>query len=149
MSQMIQEYRKDNFVISTDPARQNLAQICDLLSRAYWAGGRTPEEIARSLQFSLVFGIFDGDTQIGLARVVSDMTIFAYLCDVFIDEAYRGQGLSKWLMNCIMAHPELQSIRRWHLATRDAHGLYRQFGFTGLETPDRYMEKFNLELGRA
>ena len=141
MPQTFQEYHKDNFLVSTDPARLDLEAIWSFLSRAYWATDRSQEEIARSLQNSLCFGLFDGAKQIGLMRVVSDMTIFAYLCDVFVQEDYRGQGLSKWLLSCVMSHPDLQSIRRWILLTRDAHGLYRQFGFTELKAPERYMEK--------
>ncbi len=141
MPQTFQEYYKDNFLVSTDPARLNLEAIYSFLSRAYWATDRSKDEIARSLEHSLCFGLFDGAKQIGLMRVVSDMTIFAYLCDVFVQEDYRGQGLSKWLLSCVMSHPDLQSIRRWILLTRDAHGLYRQFGFTELKAPERYMEK--------
>lgn len=145
MAQMIQEYRKENFTISTDPARLDLEAICDFLSRAYWATDRSKEEIARSLNFSLCFGLHDGEKQVGLVRVVSDMTIYAYLCDVFVLEEYRGQGLSKWLLSCVLAHPELQSVRRWTLYTRDAHELYRQFGFTESLAFERYMEKINLK----
>lgn len=87
--------------------------------------------------------MYDGERQIGLARVVSDFAIFAYLCDVFIHEDYRGQGIGKWLMATVLSHPDLQGMRRWTLATRDAHGLYRQFGFTQLNNPERWMEKFN------
>ncbi len=141
MPQTFQEYHKDNLVVSTDPARLDVEAICSFLSGAYWATDRSKEEIARSLEHSLCFGLFDGAKQIGLMRVVSDMTIFAYLCDVFVQEDYRGQGLSKWLLSCVMSHPDLQSIRRWILLTRDAHGLYRQFGFTELKAPERYMEK--------
>lgn len=137
------EVQRDRFLISTDPNRLNLDAVIDMLSRAYWAQGRTPEIIARTMRNSLVFGIYDGERQVGLARVVSDYATFAWLCDVFIHEDYRGQGLGKWLMETIQAHPDLQGLRRWMLITRDAHGLYRQFGFTSLEAPDRWMEKLN------
>jgi GNAT superfamily N-acetyltransferase len=89
---------------------------------------------------SLVFGVYAGDKQIGLARIVSDYAVFAYLCDVFIHEDYRAHGLGKWLMETIMAHPDLQSLRRWLLATHDAHGLYKQYGWTPLENPHNWME---------
>jgi GNAT superfamily N-acetyltransferase len=139
----ILETRRDRFLISTDPARLDVDAIADMLTRAYWAKGRTREAIARYLQYSLTFGLFDGNRQIGLARVVSDYTTFAWLCDVFIHEDYRGLGLGKWLMETVHSHPDLQSLRRWILATRDAHGLYKQYGWTPLANPERWMEKFD------
>ena len=120
MPQLLETYR-DNFTISTDPARLDVDAITDLLARAYWAQGRTREMIARYLQHSLVFGLYDGSLQIGLARIVSDYTTFAWLCDVFIHEDYRGHGLGKWLMETVHSHPDLQGLRRWMLATKDAH----------------------------
>jgi GNAT superfamily N-acetyltransferase len=99
--------------------------------------------VARYVQHSLVFGIYDGTRQIGLARIVSDYTTFAWLCDVFIHEDYRGHGLGKWLMQTIHSHPDLQGLRRWLLATRDAQGLYQQFGWELLDHPERWMHKFN------
>ena len=137
------EVHKDQFTISTDTARLDLDAIADMLTRAYWAKGRTREMIARYVQYSLVFGLYDGEKQIGLARVVSDYTTFAWLCDVFIHEDYRGRGLGKWLMQTVHSHPDLQGLRRWILATRDAHGLYEQFGWTLLDHPERWMHKFN------
>ena len=142
MPQIIETHR-NNFTISTDPARLDIDAIADMLSRAYWAKGRTREVIARYLQYSLTFGIYDGSRQIGLARIVSDYTTFAWLCDVFIHEDYRGQGLGKWLMQTIHSHPDLQGLRRWLLATRDAHGLYAQYGWRPLANPERWMENFN------
>ncbi|HXF85005.1 MAG TPA: GNAT family N-acetyltransferase [Anaerolineales bacterium] len=139
----IVETHKNNFTISTDPTRLDLDSIANLLARAYWAKRRTREAIARSIQHSLVFGLYDGKRQIGLARVVSDYTTFAWLCDVFIHEDYRGQGLGKWLIETVMSHPDLQGLRRWSLITRDAHGLYRQFGWKSLSQPDTWMEIFN------
>jgi GNAT superfamily N-acetyltransferase len=137
------EVHKDKFTISTDPMRLDIDAIADMLTRAYWAKGRTREVIARYVQHSLVFGLYDGTRQIGLARIVSDYTTFAWLCDVFIHEDYRGHGLGKWLMQIIHSHPDLQGLRRWLLATRDAHDLYRQFGWTLLDHPERWMHKFN------
>ncbi|MBN2117879.1 MAG: GNAT family N-acetyltransferase [Anaerolineales bacterium] len=142
MPQIIETHR-DQFTISTDPARLDIDAIADMLSRAYWAKGRTREVIAHYLQYSLTFGIYDGSRQIGLARIVSDYTTFAWLCDVFIHEDYRGQGLGKWLMQTIHSHPDLQGLRRWLLATRDAHGLYAQYGWRPLANPERWMENFN------
>lgn len=137
------ETRLDQFTISTDPARLDVDAIADLLSRAYWARGRTRETIVRYLRHSLVFGLYDGSRQIGLARVISDYTTFAYLCDVIIHEAYRGRGLGKWLMATVHSHPDLRAVRRWLLATEDAHGLYRQFGWLPLEHPEHMMMKSN------
>jgi GNAT superfamily N-acetyltransferase len=142
MSQVL-EIHHDQFIISTDPARLDINAIVDMLTRAYWAKGRTPEVIARYLQHSLAFGLYDGKRQIGLARIISDYTTFAYLCDVIIHEEYRGRGLGKWLMETIHSHPDLQGLRRWALVTSDAHGLYQQFGWIPLANPERWMEKFN------
>jgi GNAT superfamily N-acetyltransferase len=137
------ELHRGEFTISTDSARLQLEAIAAFLSRAYWAQGRTRDAIERSVDRSLCFGLYAGDDQIGFARLVTDCATFAYLCDVFVDERYRGQGLGKWLMAAVMDHPDLQGLRRWILATRDAHGLYRQFGWTELRDPGRWMEIYN------
>lgn len=137
------EFKKDKFTISDDASRLDIETICDFLSRAYWADKRPRHLIERSIEHSLNFGVYDGGKQIGFARVVTDHAVFAYLCDVFIHEDYRGQSLGKWMMECIMAHPDLQGLRRWCLVTRDAHGLYSQFGFIELSDPPRWMEKFD------
>lgn len=137
------EVQRGQFTISTDPARLDLRAVADMLTRAYWAKGRTREVIARYVQHSLTFGLYDGTRQIGLARVVSDYTTFAWLCDVFVHEDYRGRGLGVWLMETVHAHPDLQGLRRWLLATRDAHGLYEKFGWKPLANPERWMEKFS------
>ncbi len=142
MPEIIETHRNE-LTISTDPARLDVDAMTDMLSRAYWAQGRTREVIARYIQHSLVFGVYDGERQIGLARIISDYTTFAWLCDVFIHEDYRGRGIGKWLMETILAHPDLQGLRRLLLATRDAHGLYSQYGFTPLQAPERWMEKFS------
>jgi len=135
------EMHHDNLLISTDPDRLDLDAMTDMLSRAYWAKGRTRQVIARYIQHSLVFGVYDVGKQVGLARIVSDYTTFAWLCDVFIHEDYRGRGVGKWLMEAILAHPDLQGLRRFVLITRDAHGLYAQYGFTPLSKPEGWMEK--------
>jgi GNAT superfamily N-acetyltransferase len=134
------ETHRDNFTISTEPARLDHDAIADMLKRSYWASGRPREKLDRALANSLVFGMYDGDKQIGVARIVSDYAVFAYLCDVFILEAYRGQGLGKWLMQTIHSHPDLQGLRRWTLVTRDAHTLYDQFGWKSLDNPSNWME---------
>ncbi|MBE7436199.1 MAG: GNAT family N-acetyltransferase [Anaerolineales bacterium] len=137
------EYKRDSFIISDDPSRLDVDAICDFLSRAYWADKRPRGVIEKSIQFSVNFGLYDGERQIGFARVVTDRAIFAYLCDVFIHEDYRGRELGKWMMKCVMSHPDLQGMKRWCLLTRDAHGLYNQFGFTELGNPSRWMEKLD------
>ena len=142
------EFKKDSFIISDDQAKLNIDAICDFLSQAYWADKRPRDVIEKSIKYSLNFGVYDGDgyAQIGFARVVTDRAVFAYLCDVFIHEDYRGHTLGKWLMECVMSHPELRGLKRWCLLTRDAHGLYNQFGFTELNDPSRWMELFNPDL---
>ena len=135
------EFRRGEFRISTDPARLDLHVIYNFLTNCYWAKGIPREVVARSIEHSLCFGIYDGSgTQVGFARVISDFATVAYLGDVFVLESHRGQGLAKWMMECIMQHPALQGLRRWILLTRDAHGLYKQFEFTPLKSAERYME---------
>lgn len=141
MPQML-EVNRDQFTISTDPARLDIDVICDFLTRAYWANTRPRERTELAIQNSLVFGVYDNNKQIGLARVVTDYSIFAYLCDVFIHEEYRAHGLGKWLIQTIMEHPDLRAVRRWLLVTSDAHGLYKQYGFTSIEDPERWMQSF-------
>ena len=137
----VAEFRRGEFVISTDPARLDLDVIHDFLTNCYWAKGIPREVVARSIEHALCFGIYDGSgAQVGFARVISDFAIVAYLGDVFVLESHRGRGLSNWMMECILRHPALQNLRRWILLTRDAHELYRKFGFTALKSPDRYME---------
>lgn len=127
-------------LVSTDPARLDLDVIHGFLSGSYWAEGIPRAVVERALRHSLCFGAYCDGRQVGFARVVSDFATYAYIGDVFVIESHRGRGLSKRLLEAIMAHPELQSLRRWSLVTRDAHGLYRQFGFTGLAASERYME---------
>ena len=160
MKSGIVEHRRGEFVISTDPARLDLDVIHGFLTNCYWAKGIPRDVVARSIEHSLCFGIYDeGDAnfsrlakearnrapehnapQVGFARVISDFATIAYLGDVFVLESHRGRGLSKWMMECIMQHPALQGLRRWILLTRDTHGLYSQFGFTPVAKPERYME---------
>jgi len=138
----ILEVHRGPFTISTDPARLDIDTICDFLTRSYWANTRPRERTELAIQNSLVFGIYNNNKQIGLARVVTDYSIFAYLCDVFIHEEYRAHGLGKWLIQTIMEHPDLRDVRRWLLVTSDAHGLYKQYGFTSIEEPERWMQIF-------
>ncbi len=133
---------KDEFTISTEKQRLNLDVIHKFLSEdSYWARERSIEQTKTAIENSICFGLYDGDRQIGFARVVSDRATFAYIGDVFVLSEYRGRGLSKWLMQVIVDHPELQGLRRWVLATKDAHGLYEQFEFAQLRYPERWMEK--------
>lgn len=136
----IVEYKRGELIISTDPARVDVDTVHAFLTNCYWAQGIPKEVVARSIQHSLCFGIYRREKQIGFARVISDFATYAYVGDVFVVEDHRGQGLGKWLMQCIMEHPRLQSLRRWSLVTRDAHPLYRQFGFRPLSAPERWME---------
>ncbi len=137
----VAEFRRGEFLVSTDPARLDSGVIYNFLTNCYWAKGIPREVVARSIEHALCFGIYDGSgAQVGFARVVSDFATVAYLGDVFVLESHRGRGLSKWMMECILQHPALQNLRRWILLTRDAHELYRKFGFTALKSPDRYME---------
>jgi GNAT superfamily N-acetyltransferase len=136
------EWRRGDFVISTDSLRLQLDFIHDFLANSsYWAKGRSLEVVQRSIENSLNFGVFQGDEQVGFARVVTDYATFAWLADVFIVEGYRGQGLGVWLIEVITSHPRLQGFRRWILATRDAHELYRQFGFSEITELNRWMER--------
>jgi GNAT superfamily N-acetyltransferase len=135
--------RDGEFLISTDPALLDVALIHDFLSvRSYWAVGRPIDVVRRSLANSLCFGLYEKGRQVGFARVVTDQATFAWLCDVFILEEYRGRGLSKWLIGCVVSHPALQGLRRFLLGTRDAHGLYQRYGFAPLADPSRYLEVF-------
>lgn len=135
-------WHKDEFTISDDPERLQIDVIQKfLVEESYWARERTLEQTQTAIKNSLPFGVYKGENLIGFARVVSDRATFAYLGDVFILEEFRGRGLSKWLMQTIVEYPGLQGLRRWILATRDAHTLYEQFGFHALVHPDRWMEK--------
>ncbi len=142
------ERRAGEFLISTDVSLLDLNVIHQFLAHAYWSENIPRPTVARAIRESLCFGIYDGEAQIGMARVISDYATFAYVADVFILEQYRGRGLSKALMSAVMAHPNLQGLRRWTLGTRDAHGLYRKFGFTEPPAPERLMERFDPEVYR-
>ena len=136
------EVERDGFLLSTDKSRLDVDKIHKFLSEeSYWARERSLEQTSTAIENSICFGLYDGEKQIGFARVVSDKATFAYVGDVFVIDQFRGRGLSKWLMQTIIDHPELQGLRRWVLATRDAHGIYRQFEFSELRFPERWMEK--------
>lgn len=144
------EVYRDAFRISTDPSQLDISMIHDYLCRqSYWAAGIPEETVRASIKGSLCFGVYEGNRQIGFARVITDCATIAYLGDVFILPAFRGQGLSKWLMEVILAHSSLQGLRRWILATADAHGLYAQFGFRLMARPERWMEKHDPDVYRS
>jgi GNAT superfamily N-acetyltransferase len=142
--ELVAEWKRGEFLISTDQQRLNIPFVHEFLSsQSYWAKGRNRELVERSIENSLSFGVFHDNEQIGFARVVTDYATFAWLADVFIIDTYRGQGLGRWLVEVITSHPKLQGFRRWLLATRDAHELYRQVGFSELAEPNRWMERRN------
>ena len=135
----IDEQRR-GYSISTDPTAMDLDAVHAYLAQSYWAREIPKEVVAKSIRGSLCFGLFTNDRQVGFARVVTDLATFAYLCDVYVLEEHRGRGLAKWLMEAVVEHPELQGLRRFLLATRDAHGLYERFAFTPLARPEIFME---------
>lgn len=140
----ILEKNKNNYLISTDKEKLDIGVIHNFLTNeSGWSDGIPLEKVKKSIINSLNFGIYDGQKLIGYARVISDFSTIAYLGDVFILTEYRGLGLSKWLMETIMGHKELQGLRRWILLTNTAEWLYEKYGFTALPDPDMYMEKFN------
>jgi len=135
------EWTRGDIAISTDASRLDLPAIHAFLRGSYWAAEVPYEVVERAVAGSMPFGVYDGSRQVGFARVITDRATFAYIADVFIDEAYRGQGLATWLIGTILEHPELQGLRRWMLVTRDAHGLYRKFGFEETRQPGNVMER--------
>ncbi len=133
---------RDGYEITTDHARIDVTAVHGFLSLdSYWARNISRDAVERSMRHSICFAVLHDGGLAGFARVTSDRATFAYLGDVFVLPAHRGKGLAKWLMACIGKHPELQGLRRWMLATSDAHGLYAQSGFTPLKAADRWMEK--------
>lgn len=134
------QWNKDSYCISTDQSLLDIDVIYQFVSNSYWAKGIPGETLSKALAHSLCFGLYEQETQIGFARVITDGATFAYLADVFIVEQHQGKGLSKWLMEVVMSHPQLQGLRRFMLATRDAHGLYEKFGFTAIAEPQILMQ---------
>ena len=132
---------REGYTLSTDRSRLDVALIHEALSRrAYWAHGRPPEVVQRSIEHSLCFGIYDAEGLAAFARVVTDYATFAWLCDVFVLEEHRGRGLGKWLVEAAVGHPDLEGLKLFVLATRDAHELYRRYGgFELLPAPERWM----------
>jgi GNAT superfamily N-acetyltransferase len=136
-------FQKKGLLVSTDKSLLNIEVIYKYLNEdSYWAQGMPFERLTRAIENSLCFGVYNREQLAGFARVITDKATFAYLCDVFILPGYRGQGLSKWLVQTIVEYPELKGLRRWSLATADAHGLYSQFGFSQITKPENWMEIF-------
>ena len=134
------EWRRGGYLTSTDPARLDIEGTAAFLGATYWAQGRQESIVRRSIEGSIAFGVYDGAQQVGFARVVTDRATFGWVCDVFIRESHQGRGLGMWLMRCVLAHPELQDLRRWLLASTSARGLYGRLGFTPLPAPERFMQ---------
>jgi GNAT superfamily N-acetyltransferase len=144
---MTDQHHDGDIAISTDKSRLDIDAVHAYLSNeSYWAAGIPREIVERSIRHSLCFGVYDGERQIGFARVISDFATYAYLCDLFILESHRGRGLSKQLMEYIIAHPDLQGLRRFCLGTRDAHGLYTRYGFLPQANPANNLEKRNQDV---
>ena len=137
---MIKEVNHNEFLYSTDKAKLHLPYIHGFLKNSYWAKDISKEIVEKSIDNSVCIGIYHNERQVGFARLITDFATFAYLADVFVDEMYRGKGISKSLMNFILSFDFFHGLRRILLATLDAHLLYKQFGFQSLERPDRYME---------
>jgi GNAT superfamily N-acetyltransferase len=136
------------YQMSTDRQRIDIAAVHAFLTQSYWSPGIPRGVVERAIENSLCFGVYFGAQQVGFARVITDKATFAYLADVFINESHRGKGLSKWLMEFVTAHEELQGLRRFLLATKDAHALYAKFGFEALGNPSRIMENLKPDVYR-
>jgi GNAT superfamily N-acetyltransferase len=134
----------DRYTLSTDKARLDVTRIHELLTgQAYWARNRSPETVRQSIEHSLCFGAYEGSELVGFARVVTDYAVIAWLLDVLVVEAHRGEGIGKALVEAVLGHPDLRNVRRWMLGTHDAHGLYRQYGFGELADPGAFMERIS------
>lgn len=135
------EHRRNEYLISTDQSKLNIPLIYSFLKNTFWAKNISLLQLETCIQNSLCFGVYHANEQIGFGRVVTDFSRFAFFADVFVIETYQGRGLGKWLVECMINHPRLQEVPTWRLCTRDAHGLYRQFGFEVVSNPERYMER--------
>lgn len=129
----------DGFEVSDDTERLDLDAVHAFLTQSYWSPGVPRDVVERAATGSLALGLYDGETQIGFARAITDRATFAYVCDVYVLESHRGRGLGRWLMECLLAHPDLQGLRRWLLTTQDAHALYEHVGFVRAPFPERFM----------
>ncbi|RXI58288.1 GNAT family N-acetyltransferase [Clostridium tetani] len=138
---MYQVYISEDFIVTTDPKKIDVNAVCELLSRSYWSEKRNREIVEKFIENSLCFSLYYEDSQIGFARVVTDYITFGYIRDVFIHEDYRGKGLGKWLINCVITHPDMINIERLMLATKDAQTFYQYHGFGQLQKPEAFMER--------
>ena len=137
------EWKKDDYLVSTHKTKLNIKFIHEFLTNSYWSPGISETIVKKSIENCITFGLYKNDEQIGFAKMITDKATFAYLADVFVIEKYQGKELGKWLMECILSHPDLQGLRRIMLGTRDAHKLYEKFGFKALTLPERFMEVVN------
>ncbi|MBN1515796.1 GNAT family N-acetyltransferase [Candidatus Sumerlaeota bacterium] len=140
MTQQSYQYQRNGYVIDTDQQRLDLNAIHAFLKHSYWSPGLPRDVMERAIENSFCFGLYQDDQQIGFARIITDYAHFAYLCDVFVLKPYRGKGLGKWLVECVVNCELLQGLRAFRLGTRDAHELYQQYGFQALENPEYGME---------
>jgi GNAT superfamily N-acetyltransferase len=137
------EWSRNGFVVSTEPGTVDRDAVARFLAQSYWARGIPVEIVSKAIDGSLCFSLRDATRQVGFARVITDRATIAYLNDVFVLPEFQGKGLGRWLMECVMSHPELQGLRRWVLVTRDAHKLYAEFGFKALAMPEGFIESHN------
>ena len=146
-NKLIEEYQKEEFLLSSDPEKLDLNKVHVYLSKhSYWAQNIPLTFVKRSINNSLCFGLYHGKEQIGLTRVITDKVTFAYLADIYVLDEYQGKGLGTWMIKTIMKSSELLGIRRWQLITRNAQKFYQKFGFKQIEEPDRHMTiKFNID----
>jgi len=138
---LIEEAKRGRYLVSTDRARLDVAAIWTYLSKSYWAEGRSRAQVEKSLRYSVCFGLYLGRAQVGFARVVTDYATTAYLCDVYVLPEHQGKGLGRWLVERVMASKALKGVKSWSLRTRDAHDLYRKFGFAEITDPERWMKR--------
>lgn len=135
------ELKRGEYTISCDANRLDVGVVHGFLQKSYWAPNVSEDVVRRSIEHSLCFGVYHQESQVGFARVITDYATFAYLADVFVIESHRGSGLGQWLIETVISHPDLNGLRRWILLTRDAHDLYRKYGFREVSNPERFMER--------
>ncbi len=136
----LREFRRDAFTITTDRKRLNFDFVYNFLATAPWCNGISRDRVEKAIQNSFCFGVYEGDQQVGFARVITDFATFSYVCDFFISESHRGRGLAKWLISTVLECPDIAALQRTCIVTAEAHGLYRQMGFMGVQRPDAYLE---------
>ena len=137
---MAEQWRRDDYLLTTDPNAVDISVVHDFLQQSYWARGIPLEVVQQAIEHSLNFSLLRDQIYVGFARVITDYATFAYVSDVFVLPEFRGQGLASWMMTCVRDHPQLQGLRRWCLLTRDAQPLYARVGFERVSSPERWME---------